>query len=126
MSVDNPVSSLATPSVMNRETALARMGGDERLLLQMADFFLTDAATLVAELDEAVRTGNVRGGHHAAHSLKGLAANFEALPAIAAARQIELSCRDGNLEACVPLMPRLKDEIARLSAALQAMMSHAG
>ncbi len=119
-----PVETPATPSsVMNRDTALARMGGDERLLTQMAEFFLADAPALMRELHTALQKGDARAAHHAAHSLKGLSANFEALSAIAAAREIELLSKAGDTAGCASLIGRLDEEISRLTVALQTMLS---
>lgn len=108
---------------MNRETALARMGGDEGLLKQLAEFFLADTPALLNELDEAVRKGDARGAHHAAHSLKGLAANFEAVPAISAAREVELLGKAGDAAGCQSLLPHLHGEFARLSTALASLLN---
>lgn len=117
-------SSLRAPTVpiMNRESALVRLGGDTGLLRQLAEYFLEDAPKLLQDLESALTAGDVKIVHQTAHSLKGLAANFEAVAAVAAARDMEITARAGNPQACQALLDPLRAELARLIEALAAML----
>lgn len=108
--------------VINRDIALARMGGDETLLAQLAEYFLADAPVLLSELDVAVKANDVTAIIHAVHSLKGLASNFEAVPAVHAAQEIEKLKGQESLSGCQPLFESLHLEVARLMEALQPMV----
>jgi two-component system, sensor histidine kinase and response regulator len=96
--------------------ALNRMGGDRALLLDMAGFFLQDAPALLHTIqrnrigDEATR---------AAHSLRGLAANFGATSVMQAAAKIEdvtatTEARDQAVTELERLLPRLLRELETL------------
>lgn len=71
------------------QAALRRMGGDQELLRDMAKFFIEDAPGLVAELEKAVATRSKEQVTRTAHSLKGLAANFEANSLVKDAFELE-------------------------------------
>lgn len=108
--------------VMNRESALVRLGGDTGLLRQLAEYLLEDAPKLMQDLEAALAAGEAKLVHQTAHTLKGLAANFEATAAVAAAREMEITARGGNLQGCQTLLGSLRAEIARLIDALTAML----
>ncbi|WP_145232571.1 Hpt domain-containing protein [Gimesia algae] len=59
----------------------------------------------------------------AAHSLKGLCANFNAYPAVEAAKTIEDYGHQGKLLEVPPAIPLLESEVARLSEELSAWKS---
>lgn len=108
----------STPDVMALEVALARMGNDRALLLQLAEFFLEDAPKLLAEIDDGVQANELAVVSRAAHSLKGLAANFEALPAVAASRRVEDDGRQKDMAKLQSELPALRMEIEKLMEAL--------
>lgn len=106
------------PDVMNLDVALQRMGNDRALLLQLAEFFLEDAPKLLEEIESARQTNELSTVCRAAHSLKGLAANFEALAAVAAARSVEEEGRYNRSDDLQSLLPVLQAEIHKLIEAL--------
>lgn len=111
--------------VINCEVALARMGGDRRLLGQLAEFFLTDAPAMMKELETALKNDDLQGVSQAAHSLKGLVSNFEAVSATAAARQVELLKYEKSLDGAAPLVDALRREVDAVSEALALIVSAA-
>jgi two-component system, sensor histidine kinase and response regulator len=117
---ESPLRTAAVP-IMNRESALVRLGGDAKLLRQLADFYAEDAPKLLRELEAALAADDAKLVHQTAHSLKGLAANFDAFAAVTAARDMELAAHAGNLQACPSLLDSLRSEIARLIEALAAL-----
>jgi HPt (histidine-containing phosphotransfer) domain-containing protein len=99
-------------------TAVARLEHDLNLFQEMVGFFRSDSADLLRQLRDALRQGHVREVQRAAHSLKGLAATFEAHLAMEAARRVEEMGSAGQLENVAQALPRLEFEVARLSQAL--------
>lgn len=110
-------------SVMNLEVALARMGQDQSLLWQLAEFFLEDAPLLLAEIEAGEQAQDAALVNRAAHSLKGLAANFEALPAVSAGKLVEAQSKQSDLAGCRESIPALRTEIAKLTEALEAELA---
>lgn len=83
---------MVTPSPgtsLDREVALARVGGDLELLKEIAGLFLEDYPNAQAELRTAAAEGDARAVERAAHGLKGSVANFGATPVFELARAIE-------------------------------------
>jgi two-component system sensor histidine kinase/response regulator len=97
--------------------ALARLGGDDQLLGDLIRFFFEDALPLLERIHSGVACQNHDGARRAAHSLKGLAANFGAAPAVAALQAIE-TCESGSQAEIEALVPDVDREMARLAAAL--------
>ncbi|TWT59152.1 Signal transduction histidine-protein kinase BarA [Thalassoglobus neptunius] len=69
----------------NLAIALERMGGDQEILDEMIKAFLEDAPVLLQEVHTARSENDWSDLRRGAHSLKGLAANFEALPVVESA-----------------------------------------
>jgi len=107
--------------VFLREIALERLGGKETLLRDLARLFLQDSPGLLRQIHDGIREGDSKKVERAAHSLKGLAANFEARSATIAAREVEDLARRGALAGSELLIPRLDVEIERLNDALAAI-----
>lgn len=74
--------------------ALERVGGDEQMLVVLAEMAAEDAPPLLSKLAGEVRTGELEAAAHSGHALKGLLSAFETgqpvdglQPLIDAARQ---------------------------------------
>ncbi len=113
-------------SIMNLDAALARLGGDRRLLADMIQFYLEDAPGLLEQCAASLEQKNVTGVERAAHSLKGLSANFSAQRAIDAARELETLARSNSLDGAADLLEKLEREVSELSKALEAHPAKAG
>jgi CheY-like chemotaxis protein/nitrogen-specific signal transduction histidine kinase len=109
---------LCAEPVFHPQVALARLRGSFRLLQDLARLFFRDSQDLVEQLHRGIAEGNAQEVERAAHSLKGLAANFEAREAVAAARCVEQLGHAGNLAAAPPAADKLEHEIMRLKEAL--------
>ncbi len=108
------------PKLINVESAKARMDGDESLVIDLAEFFLEDAPKLVNEMEDALDAGHAEVVERAAHSLKGLAANFDAETLATASMIIEEHGRNENLEQARALFPDLQKSAASVTEAIQA------
>jgi HPt (histidine-containing phosphotransfer) domain-containing protein len=104
--------------VFDREAALRRLGQDEELFADMAQFFHEDTPGLLDELEAALRTQDIDQAARSAHTLKGLAANFDGKQAVTLAAEIERRGRAGSLEGVELLARELRHAVERLNAAL--------
>jgi HPt (histidine-containing phosphotransfer) domain-containing protein len=105
--------------VINVSAALARMGGDSGLLADVAGFFLEDAPELLTQMRCAVR--DQQGGElaHAAHTLKGLASNFDAVFVQKIAAELESRGFAGRFEGADSMLDELDSEANRVERALK-------
>jgi CheY-like chemotaxis protein/HPt (histidine-containing phosphotransfer) domain-containing protein len=99
-------------------TALARLGGDETLLRELTELFLTEGPERLADTSRAIDRGDPAGLRLAAHTLKG------ALLVIGAARTSELAWelermgREKNLVGAEGAYTALANAMERLRPAL--------
>ena len=105
--------------VMDLEVALQRLRNDEDLLLELADVFLDDSPGLVSEIRIAAQQNDAATLRRVAHSLKGLAANFNAQATIEAAQALETMGESGQLEGALDVLDQLAERVAELTAALR-------
>jgi two-component system sensor histidine kinase/response regulator len=107
--------------MLNRRLALERVDGDEELLREVARLFLDDYPRAVAEIREAISSGDARRLEREAHGLKGAAANFGAEPVVAAALHLEQLGRQGQAAGAEPGLAALEAALARLRGDLEAL-----
>ena len=106
--------------IIDREGALARLGGDEGLLRDLVQFFVEDSPGLLEQIRTSLRAGSAEELERAAHSLKGLAANFGAQHAVKAALELEQIGHSRSLSRAESALGELEFEIHRLTRALAA------
>ncbi len=97
---------------------MRRMGGDAELFHEMVELLKTDAPRHLAVAWRSWRERDWTSLGRAAHTLKGLAANFGAGRAVATAAELERTANhfmDGSAEA---LLRELSDALEELAAAL--------
>lgn len=75
--------------VLDYESSLQRMGDDHDLFREMVELLQVDAPALLHTLRQALLAGDGSTVHRTAHTLKGLASNFSAERAVAAAFEVE-------------------------------------
>jgi two-component system, sensor histidine kinase and response regulator len=88
-------------------TALTRLRGDKSLLCDMIGFFLEDSPRMRETLRQSHQAGDFPTLHRTAHSLKGLAANFDAHSVIEASRDLEDAAKNGEADAIPALLDRV-------------------
>lgn len=108
--------------VFDRSAALERVGGDETLLKEIAALFLSDYPQIVDEIYRALEVQDARQLERAAHNLKGAAANFGAVPVVAAALELEQAGRRAQLGAAAQAVRRLEEQLQTLHAALAGLI----
>jgi HPt (histidine-containing phosphotransfer) domain-containing protein len=114
----------STGSVFNYEESVTRLGGDGALFDDILDIFLEDAPKLLAQASTSLCSGDSETLERAAHTLKGLSANFAAGAAVEAGYAVELLAREHRLQSAALCFPRLEAELQRLEAALREFRSH--
>ena len=119
----SPTPSSAPPATgeppVNFGKALRRLDGDENLLKDMAGFFIEDAPELLQRLKQAIDRGEAQVVQRSAHSVKGLAANFNADRAVEAAFELEQIGESGDLSRAANVYQRLEREVERVVQALR-------
>jgi len=107
--------------VLDRATALARVGGDLELLKEIAALFLDDYPRALDEIHQALATGDAKTLERSAHGLKGSVANFGARAAVDAAFQLEQLGRAHTLDQVPPALAALEQALASLHAELASL-----
>ncbi len=111
LAVDTPVIDLTA--------TMERLGGDEELLQSFIGFFEEDYPQLLKSVVQSAAAHDFETLQRAAHSLKGLAANFSAAACTAVAGKVELQARDHNLTGIDENLAQLQEELKRVEAALK-------
>ncbi|WP_417849554.1 PAS domain S-box protein [Thalassoglobus sp.] len=105
----SPVREKVQPTmIVNLDAALKRLGDDEELLDCMKTAFLEDSPQLLEEIKTAHENSSFPELHRAAHSLKGLASNFDAFKLVASAAEIENAAKVSQ-----PVEPTLIAQVER-------------
>jgi len=106
----------------NLAAALDRLGGDKQLLRTLAQVFVEDSPVLLTKLKAAYAKGDASRLRHAAHSIRGLAANFNAHTIVDLARQIEdQAAGSSEVQETAPAnIDRLAELVAAMSQELPA------
>jgi len=96
-------------------------GGDQKLLRSLVETFLADAPKNISTLRRALARKDARALATAAHSLKGSLGIFGADCAAAAARNLQVIGRAGDLEGAAREFRALEDEIEILRRSLLSL-----
>jgi HPt (histidine-containing phosphotransfer) domain-containing protein len=95
--------------------SLHRMGDDQALFYEMVGLLRSDVPQWLKVLHTAERDGDASRVQRAAHTLKGLAANFGASRAVAAAAEVEQCGKARKTEG-------LRAAVAELEGALDELL----
>lgn len=107
--------------MIDRKAVLARVGGDEQLLKEIARLFLGEYPKEIAEIRRAIEVGSAKDLERAAHSLKGAVANFGAEPTKEAALRLELIGKSGDLTEARTALKALQESLSDLRPFLEAI-----
>ena len=126
---DTPGQGLEThiSDVMDLEVALARVDGDEALLVDLAKIFCDESRKLLSAVENALLAKKTEELKRAAHSLKGSVATFAAAEPTEAVSKLEEFARVGDLDSAKEVYPFLEASVERLKRALESLANgHAG
>lgn len=110
-------------SELDRDRALARVGGDAALLSELAGLFLEEYPRLFEAMANGAESHDSNAVTSAAHQLKGLFGQFGAEPARAVALNIEMAARAGELTQVSILLEELRVSLKRMDPELREMAS---
>ncbi|MFO0900295.1 MAG: Hpt domain-containing protein [Pirellulales bacterium] len=106
--------------VFDLEGSLQRMGGDLELFRDLTEYFFADAPPLVERIALAIERDDAGQLERAAHSVKGLAANFGAAQVVASAARLEDLGRQGFAAEGASALVDLQNALAKLFEELAA------
>jgi two-component system, sensor histidine kinase and response regulator len=98
--------------------SLGRMGNDRELFQEMVSLLQSDAPPLLHALNAAHAEGDFSRMQRAAHTLKGLAANFGAERAVAAAAEAERLAKVRQAAPLPAAIAELEESVHELIGAL--------
>jgi two-component system, sensor histidine kinase and response regulator len=104
------------------ETALARVGGDQMLLADLARIFCDQCPRLLAEVRGAVGRKNLVDLKRATHSLRSAIATFAAQEATDAAAKLEGFSRPEDFDSAPEALRNLESNVARLQQSLESFV----
>jgi CheY-like chemotaxis protein len=105
------------------EEALARIGGDQALLADLAKIFCEKSPNLLAAVQDAIAQKNLVDLRRAAHSLKGAISTFAAQDAFDAAAKLEGFSRLEDCELSPNAYQDLESKVERTRQALESFAS---
>ncbi|MEN9355358.1 MAG: hypothetical protein RL318_2683 [Fibrobacterota bacterium] len=95
-------------NLLDRESALERLEGDEELLNEIIDIFLEDAPRLFLALKQSRVDRDQKSTERQAHSLKGASANVGAVMLQEISSRAESAVRDGDWTVLEGLLPEME------------------
>ena len=110
----------AEAAVLDVDASLKRLGGDRAILVELARMFAEDSPGLMGAIEEGIQQSRYSDAGRAAHSLRGLAANFGAARSMHRLRELETALGQCARESSLTLMDAVRDEKRRLLEALDA------
>ncbi|MFO0864755.1 MAG: PAS domain S-box protein [Gemmataceae bacterium] len=110
---------LETAPALDRESALARLDGDEAFFAELTRLFLEDAPELLRSMTSAVEAGDGDGLRRAAHAMKSAAGYLGAASVVAAAGTLESLASRGELDLARDRLQELHHQYGRLLVALK-------
>lgn len=108
-----------TGHLFDREAALARVGDDESLLVELIKIFLDDYPSSLTAIEQAVQVGDAHLLERAAHTLKGAVANFGADEVVREAFELERAGRSKDMAHANDNLHRLCEVLKQLDAELR-------
>lgn len=119
-----PGDSASAPEVLDRVSALRRLGGDARLLDELSAAFVAELAQLLPAWDQELAQADLEAARRRMHSLKSSAASLGAMKLSATAAAAEQFCRDG---AAVPGRAAMRQRLqVVLGETLASLAAHGG
>ena len=111
--VNSGVGELSFDSLVaiDAESALGRLNGNRKLLLNLLKTFTSSYAGVVGDITQAVAAGDLQASERIAHSLKGVAGSISAAGVQEAAKELEFAFKEGAIQGLDGLLRRLEYEL---------------
>jgi CheY-like chemotaxis protein/HPt (histidine-containing phosphotransfer) domain-containing protein len=124
-SKNEPKRSTPVPSensqVIDKDSALDQLDGDEELLGQMVGLILEDCPRFMEDIRSAIARGDAEALQRISHTLKGAVGNVQAHAVYEAALRLEMIGRSADLSGAEEALNGLREEMERLLPALEAL-----
>lgn len=104
--------------IYDQSGSLRRMGDDRELFQEMVTLLRSDAPRWLSVATAAQRESDPQRLERAAHTLKGLSANFGASRTVAAAAEVERVAKSQQVSGWPAAIVELEDALDELLAAL--------
>ena len=101
--------------------ALAGLGDDRSLLIEVITLFLDDYPRLESEMDQAEARGDATSMTRLAHTVRGVASNFALAAVVESAQTLEWLAKSGETAEMGIALTRLKSAVDRVLPQLEAM-----
>jgi CheY-like chemotaxis protein/HPt (histidine-containing phosphotransfer) domain-containing protein len=105
------------------EVLLEAFNNDGAFFMDVADMFITDYPPMVKTVEKAIADEDGVLLSRTAHSLKGMARNFQVDGAADAAQQLEVLAEQGQFETARDLSRRMAEELATFERRLKRMVA---
>jgi two-component system, sensor histidine kinase and response regulator len=106
----------------NEQELLENVGSDLEFLAETVQMLASDGPSLMLEINHALAEGDAPALGRAAHTLKGMVANFCAAQTQATAFELEKAGKGGDLSTAPSVANALADQLGQLIADLQAFL----
>ncbi len=115
-----PEPSAETPApILDEESLMAGVRGDEKLLHELIDLFTEDSSAMLSQMKDAIEREDSDALASSAHAFIGSLGNFASRRALGKAKELDRRAREGDLDSAASVFSDLVEETARLSEALQ-------
>ncbi len=108
---------------LDKVALMERVDGDTEFLAETVEILKEDCPELIGQMQQAVTDSNAELLTTAAHTFKGMVANFCAQPAADAALRLEMLGKNGNLTDAGEALRTLEKEARRLTLALENVLA---
>ncbi len=108
--------------IFDRETLLDRIDNDMEFLAETVGMLEEDGPDLLKQIRQAIDAGDAQALTVAAHTYKGMVANFCAESTVAAALKLEMMGKTHDLTGALAALAVLEDLGSQLATALQELL----
>ena len=105
--------------LIDREELMERVDDDLELMQQILELYMRDYPCLLADMHQAIASGDAPALQHAAHTLKGMLGNLSAHSTARVALELEMMGRQKELSEAEAALVRLEAALEQLSGVLQ-------
>lgn len=111
---------MAKAFVLDRNSILERLGGDEDIYSMMVEMYLQDVENNCNSIASAFAAGDALSLQREAHTIKGLLATFSDEAGAADAMLVEKQARNGAIEGLAEAVTGLQQRLREVAAVLSA------
>lgn len=108
--------------LFDREALLDRVDNDMEFLAETVEMLEEDGPDLLGQIGSAIEAGDAEALAVAAHTYKGMVANFCADSTVEAALKLEMMGKDGNLTGASEAFAVVEDQGRQLATALRDLL----